>query len=77
MADAYLQIELDEESKKLVVVNTHKGFYQYQRIPFGLSCTPALFQNIIDQSIADIPGVVWYLDDIIVTGKTEKKEFPR
>jgi len=25
LADTYLQIELGEESKKLVVVNTHKG----------------------------------------------------
>ena len=73
LADAYLQIELDEESKKLVVVNTHKGLYQYQRLPFGLSCAPALFQKIIDQTIADIPGVVCYLDDIIVTGKTDQE----
>ena len=70
LADAYLQIELDEESKKLVVVNTHKGLYQYQCLSFGLSCAPALLQKIIDQIIADIPGVVCYLDDIIVTGKT-------
>jgi len=73
LADAYLQIELDEESKKLVVVNTHKGLYQYQRLPFGLSCAPALFQKIIDQTISDIPGVVCYLDDIIVTGKTDQE----
>ena len=43
LADAYLQIELDEESNKLVVVNTHKGLYQYQRLPFCLSCAPSLF----------------------------------
>ena len=73
LAEAYLQIELDEESKKLVVVNTHKGLYQYQRLPFGLRCAPALFQKIIDQTIADLPGVVCYLDDIIVTGKTDKE----
>ena len=72
LADAYLQIELDEELKKLVV-NTHKGLYQYQRLHFGLSCAPALFQKIIDQTIADIPGVVCYLDDIIVTDKTDQE----
>ena len=46
-----------------------QGLYQYQRLPFGLSCAPALFQKIINQTIADIPGVVCYLDHIIVTGK--------
>ena len=40
LADAYSQTELDDESKKLVVVNTHKGLYHYQRLPFGLSCAP-------------------------------------
>ena len=73
LADAHLQIELDEESKKIVVVNTHKALYQYQCLLFGLSCAPALFQKIIDQTIADIPGVVCYLDDIIVTGKTDQE----
>ena len=73
MANAYLQIELDEELKKLVVVNTHKGLYQYQCLPFGLSCATALLQKIIDQTIADIPGVVCYLDDIIVTGKIDQE----
>ena len=33
----------------------------------------ALFQKIIDQTIADIPGVVCYLDDIIITGKMDQE----
>ena len=40
-------------------------------MPFGLSCAPAIFQRIIEQTVGDIPGVAGYLDDIIVTGKTE------
>ena len=74
LADAYLQIELAEESKKPAVVNTHEALYQYQRLPFGLSCAPVLFQKIIDQTIADWhPGAVCYLDNIIVTGKTDQE----
>ena len=71
LADAYLQIKLDESSKQLVVLNTHQGLYRYKRMPFGLSCAPAIFQRIIEQTVGDIPGVASYLDDIIVTGKTE------
>ena len=71
LADAYLQIKLDESSKQLVVLNTHQGLYRYKRMPFGLSCAPAIFHRIIEQTIGDIPGVACYLDDIIVTGKTE------
>ena len=72
LADAYLKIELDENSKQLVVHNTHQGLYCYKRMPFGLSCAPAIFQRIIEQTLADIRGVACYLDDIIITGKTEK-----
>ena len=72
LADAYLQIELDENSKQLVVLNTHQGLYCYKRMPFGLSCAPAIFQRIIEQTLAGLPGVACYLDDIIITGRTEK-----
>ena len=41
-------------------------------MPFRLSCAPAIFQRIIEQTVADIPDVACYLDDIIITGKTEK-----
>ena len=73
LADAYLQVELKEESKKMVVINTHKGLYGYRSLPFGLNCAPAIFQKIIDQTVAGIPGVVSYLDDLVVTGKTDQE----
>ena len=31
LSHAYLQVELDPESRKYVTVNTHKGLYQYTR----------------------------------------------
>ena len=37
MSQAYLQLQLDDDSKKLVTVNTHRGLFQYNRLPFGVS----------------------------------------
>ena len=71
MRDAYLQIELDDETKQLLVINTHKGLYRYNRLCFGPSPAPAIFQNLVDNLVAGIPGVAAYLDDIIVTGQTK------
>ncbi|XP_017484000.1 PREDICTED: uncharacterized protein K02A2.6-like [Rhagoletis zephyria] len=71
LSDAYLQIELDEESKDLTVVNTPLGLYQYQRLPFGVASVPAIFQRLIEEIINGIPGCINYLDDIICTGKSE------
>ena len=41
LAHVYQQILLDEDSKKYVAINTHKGLYQYSRLPFGVSSAPA------------------------------------
>ena len=75
LSDAYLQVELDQESKELVVINTPMGLYRYNRMPFGIANAPAIFQKIIDQVIAGIPNCIAYLDDILITGANEDEHF--
>ena len=70
LADAYLQVELDEESRKYVVITTHKGLFQMNRLAFGLSAAPAIFQSIIEQILRPVQRAQPYLDDVLVTGKT-------
>ena len=43
-SDAYLQIEVDEESSKLLCINTHRGLYKYNRLVLGVKVAPAIFQ---------------------------------
>ena len=73
LSQAYLQLALDEESKKFVVINTHKGLFRYTRLPFGISAAPGIFQRVMDNILQGIPGVVVYLDDILVTAPTAKE----
>ncbi|EYC07814.1 hypothetical protein Y032_0068g142 [Ancylostoma ceylanicum] len=73
LSDAYLQIELSDESKKMVVINTHRGLFQYNRLPFGIKTAPGIFQQIMNKMVAGLRGVATYLDDILVCGRTEQE----
>lgn len=39
-------------------------------MPFGLTSAPSCFQKIMATIFAAIPGVVIYLDDIVLHGET-------
>ena len=66
LAQAYLQCELTDASKKLLVINTQKGLLQPERLPYGVAQAPELFQKIMDQALQGLDGVLVYLDDILV-----------
>lgn len=72
MSHAYQQIQMDDQSKKYLTVNTHRGMFTYNRLPFGVSSAPAIFQRTIEGVLQGIPQVAVYLDDILVTGKTPR-----
>lgn len=56
-----------------MTVNTPKGLYRYQRLPFGVSSAPAIWQRAMDQVLQGIPKTKCYLDDIIITGSTREE----
>ena len=68
MSNAYQQLVLDKESRELTTINTHKGLYQYRRLPFGVSAALAIFQRTMECMLRGIPHVCVYLDDILITG---------
>ncbi|KAJ8892752.1 hypothetical protein PR048_005333 [Dryococelus australis] len=73
LRQAYQQVLLDENSRKCVTVSTHKGLFQYSRIPFGASSGPGIFQRLMEQLLVDIEVSVVFLDDILVTADNDEK----
>ncbi|XP_025262542.1 uncharacterized protein K02A2.6-like [Camponotus floridanus] len=69
LSDAYFHLRLDEESKKLTTINIHRGLFAYNRLVFGLKPAPAIFQRTLEQALTGIPGVLVYLDDILIYGQ--------
>lgn len=72
LSQAYQDLQLDVVSKKLVTINTHKGLYRYTRLSFGVASAPALFQKTMDCLLQGIPGVVCYINDILITGANDQ-----
>ncbi|XP_040172372.1 uncharacterized protein K02A2.6-like [Anopheles arabiensis] len=69
LSDAFLQVEVDENHRGLLTVNTHRGLFRYNRLPPGVKAAPGAFQQLIDTMLAGLDGVAAYMDDIVVGGK--------
>lgn len=73
LSNAYQQLPLDNESRKMCTINTHRGLYQYTRLPFGIASAPAIFQKLMDSVLQGMSRTVCYIDDILVTGGSEEE----
>lgn len=69
LTQAYTQIELDEKSKPFLTINTQRGLYICNCLPYGVASAPAIFQRTKDEVLQGLDGVICYLDDILITGK--------
>ncbi|XP_037915018.1 uncharacterized protein K02A2.6-like [Hermetia illucens] len=71
LRDAYLQFEISPESRKYLIISTHKGYFQYNRMTPDISSAPGTFQNYMENLLAGIPNVAIYFDDIGITGPSK------
>lgn len=72
LSDAYLQVELDDEAKKLMSINTHVGLFKVNRLQPGVKPATGIFQSLSEKMLAGVKGTLVFLDDITVHGKTKE-----
>ncbi|XP_063919420.1 uncharacterized protein K02A2.6-like [Zophobas morio] len=77
LSRAYQQIGLDEQSREITTISTHKGLFQYTRLPFGLACAPSKFQRIMETILQGLDGVCCFLHDILITGENFSQHVER
>ena len=69
----YWQVELKEEDKTKTAFQVgNLGFYECNRMPFGLCNAPATFQRLMERAMGDINlrNCLIYLNDIIIFSDT-------
>lgn len=73
LKSAYSQIELDDEAKKLSVINTSKGLFILNRLQMGMKNASAIFQRCMEHILKGLPGVIVYQDDVLVCAENESQ----
>ena len=76
LLQAYQQLRHDKKSVNYVTINTQRGLYHYNHLPFRIASVPALFHKLMDTVLQEIPHVICYIGDILVTG-ANKAELSR
>ena len=66
LSNAFQQIQLTESSKELLTINTCKGLFRYERLPYGVKVAAQLFQSMMDQILKGLEGVSCFIDDILI-----------
>ena len=72
LSKAYLQIPVEENSSKLLCINTHRWLYKFDRLVFGIKVAPAIFQRVMDTMLRGFDFTFAYLDDIVISSKTKE-----
>ena len=73
LKQAYLQCEVDDMTKGLLTLNTHKGLYTMNRLAFGIASSPSIWQQKMDQILQGIPFCHCILDDILISGRNDSE----
>lgn len=72
LRSGYYQIPMADEDKEKTAFICPLGFFQFERMPQGITGAPATFQRLMEKAVGDMHmlEVIVYLDDLIVFGNT-------
>ncbi|XP_054279897.1 uncharacterized protein K02A2.6-like [Macrosteles quadrilineatus] len=73
ISNAYLHMEMDEDSATMQTISTHKGLFKVNRLMFGVKVAPLLWQRFMDKTLHNLEGVQCFFDDVIVQGSNREQ----
>ena len=69
----FWQIPLADSSRLLTTFITPFGRYCFNKLPFGISSAPELFQKRMGQILEGLDGVLCQMDDVLVFGSNQQE----
>lgn len=72
LKSGYYQVEMAEEDKHKTAFTCPLGFYEFNRMPQGVTNAPSTFQRLMEKCVGDLhlSEVLVFLDDLIVFSET-------
>lgn len=74
----FTQIEIAEEDRPKTAFRTHKGLFQFRRMPFGLRNGPSFFQRVMQNVLAPYLWIfsLVYINDVVVYSPSFDNHLP-
>ena len=76
----YWQVPLAQAAREMTAFTVGPlGFYEFLRMPFGLTNTPSMFQRLMETAFNEVhlSWILIYLDDIIIPSSTVDEQIAR
>ena len=65
----FYNVRIGQKSQKIFTTVLPWGKYCYCRLPMGFISSPDIFQYVMQRLFGDIPGVIIYVDDLLILTK--------
>ncbi|GFW24749.1 retrovirus-related Pol polyprotein from transposon 297 [Trichonephila clavipes] len=76
MRNGFFHVDVDEDCRKYTSFIVPGGQFEFNKVPFGLSTSPGVFQRYVSSIFRDLTLkgiVISYLDDLVIPAKNEKE----
>ncbi|GFX05767.1 retrovirus-related Pol polyprotein from transposon 17.6 [Trichonephila clavipes] len=76
LRNGFFHVDVDEDCRKYTSFNNRDGQFEFNKVPFGLSTSPGVFQRYVSSIFRDLTRkgiVISYLDDLVIPAKNEQE----
>ncbi|CAG2218766.1 Transposon Ty3-G Gag-Pol polyprotein,Transposon Ty3-I Gag-Pol polyprotein [Mytilus edulis] len=70
LKSGFWQVLMDEKDREKTAFACHRGLFEYNVMPFGLQNSPAVFSQLMEIVLENLPFAIAYIDDVLIYSET-------